>query len=536
MAPRLADLGRNKWVVALITSVGLFVTLLDTTIVDIVLPKMMPTLETDIYGIQWVVIAYFIGAAVSMTMVAWLAERMGHRNCYLVGLGTFVLVSALCGAANSLEFMIAARLLQGAAEGLVVPVGLLILYDAFPAEQRGLALGVFALGGVFAPAVGPSLGGYITEHLSWRWVFYVNVPIGVVDVLLIGSILANRRAEPQQRHGPPAGVVERRHAPPLAPRLDLVGLVLLSCALSSLVVALTKGQQLGWLQSDLILGLTLACALTLAAFVAREVFAADPLIPRALFRRRTFVVALVGNAVSTAVLYGVFFLLPLYLENLRGQTALQAGLLLAPGSVAAAFGTLIGGVLADRLRPKWVAIFGLAATVWLTWHFRLGLDVPLSAIASDYLFWGLMGTVFAAPVNLLAIAAVRKEDIPHATMLINVLRFVGGSVGTAYMTNVLTSRGSAFYSAIASRIEWGSHAGRELAARLGALTGGGEAAVFNPDAFHGTMFIGQSLLQAVAVAEAFGVTMKHLALICLAAAAVTLLARDIKGQGVSMGH
>ena len=535
MALRLADLGRNRWVVALITSVGLFVTLLDTTIVDIVLPKMMPTLETDVYGIQWVVIAYFIGAAVSMTMVAWLAERVGHRNCYLVGLGMFVFMSALCGAANSLEFMITARFLQGVAEGLVVPVGLLILYDAFPVEQRGLALGVFALGGVFAPAVGPSLGGYITEHLSWRWVFYVNVPIGVVDVLLIAFILANRRTESRQRH-PPAGVVERRHAPPLGPRLDLVGLALLSCALSSLVVVLTKGQQLAWLQSDLILGLALLCASTFAVFVAWEVFAAEPLIPRALFRRRTFVVALVGNAVSTAVLYGVFFLMPLYLENLRGQTALQAGLLLVPGSAAAAFGTLVGGVLADRLRPKWVAVFGLVLTVWMTWHFRLGLDVPLSAIASHYLFWGFIGTVFAAPVNLLAIAAVREEDVPHATMLINVLRFVGGSVGTAYMTNVLTSRASAFYSALASRIEWGSHAGRELAARLGSLTGGGEAAVFNPDAYRGTMYMGQSLLQAVAIGEAFDVTMKHLALICLAAAAVVLLARDIKGKGVSMGH
>jgi DHA2 family multidrug resistance protein len=536
MAPRLGDLGGNKWVVAAITSVGLFITLLDTTIVDIVLPRMMPTLETDIYGIQWVVIAYFIGAAVSMTMVAWLAERMGHRNCYLAGLGTFVFMSVLCGAAGSLEFMITARFLQGVAEGLVVPVGLLILYDAFPAEQRGLALGVFALGGVFAPAVGPSLGGYITEHLSWRWVFYVNVPIGVVDLLLIGLILANRRSEPSQRHGAPVGTVERRRATPSRPRLDLVGLALLSGALSSLVVLLARGQQLGWLQSDLILGLTLTCASTFAAFAAWEVFSADPLIPRALFRRRTFVVGLVANGVSTAVMYGVFFLLPLYLETLRGQTALQAGLLLVPGSLAAAFGTLVGGVLADRLRPKWVAIVALAVTAWLTWQFRLGSDVPLSAVARDYLSWGLVATVFAAPITLLALAAVREEDIPHGTMVLNVLRLVAGAVGTAYMTNVLTSRTSAFYSALADRIEWGSHAGRELAARLGALTGGGEAAVFDPDAFHRSMFVGQSLLQAVAAGEAFGVTMKHLALICLAAAVVTLIARNIRGRGVSVGH
>jgi DHA2 family multidrug resistance protein len=534
----LSELGRNKWVVAAITSIGLFITLLDTTIVDIVLPKMMPTLEADLHGIQWVVIAYFIGAAVSMTMVAYLAERIGHRNCYLAGLGTFVFMSVLCGAAGSLEFMIGARLLQGVAEGLVVPVGLLILYDAFPVEQRGLAVGVFGLGGVFAPAVGPSLGGYITEHLSWRWVFYVNVPVGILDLLLIGLILTNRRTEPAQHHDAPVGTVERRHATrsPSRPRLDLVGLVLLSSALSSLVVLLARGQELGWLESDLILGLALTCTVTFAAFVAWEVFSADPLIPRALFLRRTFIVGLVANGVSTSVMYGVLFLLPLYLENLRGQTALQAGLLLLPGSIASAFGILVGGVLADRLRPKWVAVAALAAAALITWCFRLGLDVPLSAVSRDYLLWGLIATVFAAPVTLLALAAVRDEDIPHATVVVNVLRLVAGGVGTAYMTNVLTSRSSAFYSALASRIEWGSHAGRELAARLGGLTGGEGTAVFNADAFHGSMFIGRSLLQAVAVAEAFGVTMKHLALICLAAAVVTLFARDIKGKGVSIGH
>jgi len=534
MAPRLRQLGRNKWVVAAITSVGLFIALLDTTIVDIVLPKMMPTLESDIYGIQWVVIAYFVGAAVSMTMVAWVAERLGHRNCYLVGLGLFVVMSVVCGAAGSLELMIGARVLQGAAEGLLFPVALLILYDAFPAEQRGLAMGVFALGGVAAPAVGPSLGGYITEHMSWRWVFYVNVPIGLLDLAVVGLLLQNRRAEPTPRRPEYHG--ERRQPASSAPRLDLVGLVLLSVALSSLIVLLARGQQLGWMESDFILTLTLVSVATFAAFVIWEVFAPKPLIPRALFHRRTFPVALAANGVSTAVLYAMLFLLPLYLENLRGQTALQAGLLLVPGSIAAAFGTLAGGVLADRFRPKWVAVVGLVATAWVTWHFQVGLYTPLSTVSREYLFWGLAGTLFAAPITLLALAAVREEDVPHATMLVNVVRFVAGSIGTAYMTNLITARTGAFYSAFASRMDWGSHAGRELAARLGGFAGGGTGTIYNPDAVHSTMFIGRSLLEMLAAGEAFGITMKHLALISLAAAAIALLARNIKGRGVPMGH
>ncbi|MCS7182606.1 MAG: DHA2 family efflux MFS transporter permease subunit, partial [Thermoanaerobaculum sp.] len=246
----------NKWLVALLVSAGIFIALLDTTIVDIVLPKMMASLEADLYGIQWVIIAYFMGAAVSMTVVGWMAEAFGHRNTYLVGLVMFVATSALCGVAPTLELMLISRFVQGVAEGMMLPVGALILMDAFPEEERGLALGVYGLGASFAPAVGPTLGGFITEHLTWRWVFWVNVPIGLTDALLVFLLLGNVR-----------GKVVRK--------LDLVGLVLLATSLMSFIVFISKGQEKGWLDSDFILKAFLVFVVTFVAFIVWELKAPD---------------------------------------------------------------------------------------------------------------------------------------------------------------------------------------------------------------------------------------------------------------------
>ncbi|MFN3413728.1 MAG: DHA2 family efflux MFS transporter permease subunit, partial [Thermoanaerobaculum sp.] len=266
--------GVNKWVVAALVSAGIFIALLDTTIVDIVLPKMMATLEADLYGIQWVIIAYFMGAAVSMTIVGWMAEALGHRNTYLLGIVLFVGTSALCGVAPSLELMLVSRFVQGVAEGMMLPVGALILMDAFPPEERGLALGVYGLGASFAPAVGPSLGGFITEHLTWRWVFWVNVPIGLADALLVFLLLANVRGKKVRR-------------------LDIVGLCLLATSLMSFIVFISKGQEKGWLDSDFILRTFLVFVVTFVAFVVWEVKAAQPLFPRKLFTNANLIMSLV---------------------------------------------------------------------------------------------------------------------------------------------------------------------------------------------------------------------------------------------------
>lgn len=508
----------NKWVVAALVTAGMFIAFLDTTIVDITLPKMMSTLEADIYNAQWIIIAYFMGAAVAMTIVGWMAEVLGHRDTYLSGLLLFVAMSALCGAASSLEAMLVSRFFQGVAEGMLIPVGWLLLSDAFPVEERGLAMGVYGLGAAFAPAVGPSLGGLITEHLTWRWIFYVNVPIGLLDAILVIWLLENRRTVQ-------------------AVPLDGIGVLLLSVALSSLVVFVSKGQEKGWLQSDFILQMVLAFSLSFTGFLLWEVWAPRPLIPRPIFAKREVPLALFALGLNSMAAYGVYLLLPIFLQRLKGFTTLDAGLIMLPGSMASAVATLLGGAMADRLRPKAVAIAFLLAGAWATWVFRTGYFDPRLAVVRDNLVWGFAISGAFAPLSYLIFASLKEEEFSHASMLINVTRLVAGSIGTALSTNLLTSRQNAFYDAISSRIEWGSHAGRELLASLVSWLGfPDQPSWFDPNATHLGLEMGRRLIQAVAGGEAFMATYRHLALLLLLAAAAVLFARNLKAQGAAPRH
>ncbi|MGQ9836218.1 MAG: DHA2 family efflux MFS transporter permease subunit [Thermoanaerobaculaceae bacterium] len=505
----------NKWVVALLVSAGIFIALLDTTIVDIVLPKMMSELETDLYGIQWVIIAYFLGAAVSMTVVAWLAEAFGHRNTYASGVALFALTSALCGLAGNLELMLAARFVQGVAEGMMLPVGALILTDAFPPEERGLALGVYGLGASFAPAIGPSLGGFISEHLTWRWVFWVNVPIGVADALLAFLLLVNLKAAKVRK-------------------LDLIGLTFLSLSLASFIVFVSKGQEKGWLDSDFILKMFLLFLVSFVAFVLWEVFSPNPLLPRGLFANRGVVLSLLAMAFVSMSVYGVFLMLPVYLQKLKGFSTLQAGIIMLPGSLAAALSTMLSGVVSDKLRPKWVGAFFLVWMFVATWHFRTGFYIPREATVWDNFFWGLaMGGVFT-PLFLLLLASVPQEEFSDASMVMNVVRLVMGSVGTAFATNTFTNRSATFYDGMAARLDVGSPWGSELLSRFGALP---DASGFiSPEALLKAKAFAAGFVQTLAAGEAFQATWRNLALWGLAAFAAVMFMKNVRASGTGPVH
>ncbi len=510
--------GSNKWVVACLVTAGMFVAFLDTTIVDITLPKMMSTLEADMYDAQWIIIAYFMGAAVAMTLVGWIAESLGHRDTYLAGLLLFVAMSATCGAASSLEAMLLSRFLQGVGEGLLIPVGWLLLSDSFPPQERGLAMGIYGLGAAFAPAIGPSMGGLITEHLSWRWIFYVNVPIGLLDAILVIWLLQNTRRSPRVP-------------------LDGIGVLMLSVALSSLVIFVSKGQEKGWLQSDFILLMVMVFAVSFSGFLLWEILSPGPLIPRAVFLNKEVPLALVALGLNSMVAYGVYLLLPVYLQRLKGYTTLDSGLIMLPGSVASALATLLGGAMADRFRPKIVAMAFLLGGAWATWAFRMGYFDPRSAIVWDNLVWGFAISGAFAPLSYLVFASLREDEFSHGSMIINVTRLVAGSIGTAVSTNLLTARQNAFYDAIASRMDWGSRAGGEFLASLGSWLGGMErGAWFDPDTTHMGLETAKRLIQAVAGGEAFMATYRHLALLMLLAAGAVILAKNLKAQGRGPAH
>ena len=502
----------RQWLVGALVTSGVFLAMVDTTIVDVVLPKMMPTLETDTYGIQWVVISYFMGGAVAMTFVGWLADRIGHRNAYLAGLLIFVAMSAACGEARTLSAMVTARFVQGIGEGFLITTGLLLLYEAFPPEQHGLALGLYGVGGAFGPAIGPSLGGLLTEHFHWPSVFFINVPLGLLTALVLWLTVKNERSSS-------------------GGRLDVVGAALLSTALVSFVTLTAKGQEKEWLNSDFILALVLVCGAATIGFLLWELLAPNPLIPRTLFDgRHEFPLGLIAGTGSAVTSFGMLLVVPLYLERLRGYTALEAGLIMLPGSIAAALMLLVAGALSDRLRPKWIAITILFLAFCTNWVFRTPLDGPRAAAVWDFFVVSLFGGTSMAPILLLSMAPLREHERSCGTMLVNITRLVAASTGTAFAVSTLSSKQAAFYVGLASRIDAGSTGARTL---LGALGSAAPDATgwFDTPTMYRVMAAGRTLLEAHAASYAFDSVTKHLAVPSLAALVVLLFARNLKGQG-----
>jgi MFS transporter, DHA2 family, multidrug resistance protein len=502
----------NKWVVAILVSVGVFIALLDTTIVDIVLPKMMAAMETDIYGIQWVVIAYFLGAAIAMTAVGWVADVSGHRNVYIFGIILFVVMSALAGLSTTLEMMLFARFFQGIAEGIMMPVGLLILYETFPPEERGLAMGVYGISASFAPALGPTLGGLLTEYLNWRWVFFINIPVGLIDVALIWWLMTN--ALPAEKPLP----------------FDFIGFFLASVTLSALIVFLGKGQEYGWLHSEFILTLIIVFIAAGIATAAWMTFSANPLFPRRLMVHQPFRLSIWAMMLFSITAYGFFFLLPIYLQQVHGYTTFQSGIILLPGALFAGIATLMSGILSDRFNPKAVAVVSLLGAAIASWIFHTNIDTPRGVLFLNYIFWGFfIGGAFA-PVTLLALSTLEERDIANGSTLVNVSRLVAGSVGTSYATAVLTVKKDSFYEALSNNLTWNSAGLSDLFGRLQQYAADG-AATFAPDTWNFLLFQAKQIILLRAASYAFEAVYEYLALFPLAAVILVALVRMANHKG-----
>ncbi len=427
-----------KWVAALIVMMGTFMALLDTTIVDITLPKMMAELNTDTTGIQWVVIAYLTASAIGMTAVGWLGSRINHKNTYLLGLVIFVASSALCGQARNNDQMTFFRLLQGLGEGIIVPISMTMLYEVFPKDERGVAMGIYGLGASFAPAMGPTLGGYITEHLSWRWIFYINLPVGVVAVLLTIFVL--------RRHG------EGEEAG----RFDLAGFVFMAAMFSSLIIFLSKGQEKGWLASDYILLMIFLFVISAALFILRELRHKEPIVDLRIYRNRNFLFTTLLMVFFSMNLYGVTFIMPLYLQKLKLYPTLLSGEMMFPGAALTSLAIVTGGILSDKVNPKYVLSFGLIMMTLFTYRlYHFNLDTSKFTIVTSYAMWNVgLGFVFP-PAMILALYELPANRVNMGSSLMNVSRLVAGSIGTAFVTTVLERKREYFFVNLTDGFEAG---------------------------------------------------------------------------------
>jgi len=417
----------NPWLIALTVTLATFMEVLDTSIANVALPHIAGGLSAGVDESTWVLTSYLVSNAIILPMSGWFSNLMGRKRFYMLCVVVFTASSFLCGLAPSLSALVICRVLQGLGGGGLQPSEQAILADTFPPAQRGMAFAMYGMAVVLAPAIGPTLGGWITDNYSWRWIFYVNVPVGLVSLALTSRLVSD-----------PEYLRERKNA---GVRLDYVGLGLLAVGLGALQVVLDKGQRDDWFGSRFILALSILSAAALIAAIFWEWHHKDPVIDLHLFRERSFAVSNAMMFIVGFALLGTTLLLPLYLQTLLGYTAETAGLSLMPGGfMIMALMPLVGFML-SKYQPRWLLVFGWGWTAFALFrmtHFDLEMDFRTAAMAR---FVQAIGLAFLfVPINTAAYSYLPREKNNQASGLINLARNVGGSVGISFVTTMLERR------------------------------------------------------------------------------------------------
>jgi EmrB/QacA subfamily drug resistance transporter len=409
-----------KWLVAVVFVVGLFMDMLDMTVVNVALPALGVVFDARNTTLEWVITAYLLSLAVWIPASGWLGDRFGTKRIFLLALAIFTIGSACCGLAQSMEALIAFRVVQGIGGGMLTPVGMAMVYRAFPQEERARAAGVLAIPIVLAPTIGPVVGGFLVDHASWRWIFYVNLPIGLLAFVFAAFAL--------EEH------VEARPG-----RFDLAGFVLSGTGLPLLLYALSQAPERGWTSARVILGGFGGIALLLALLVV-ELRVEEPLLDLRLFGERMFRAGNVAYFVYAAGVLGVLFLLPLFLQQLRGISALQTGLVTFTQAIGLVIAVRPASRLYDRIGPRRMVALGMIGTAVTTaLMLGIGLDTNLWWLRGILFIRGIALAMAIIPLQAATYAQVSSEDTGRASALFNANRQVSASVAIAVLATVLTT-------------------------------------------------------------------------------------------------
>ncbi|HLW02469.1 MAG TPA: DHA2 family efflux MFS transporter permease subunit [Ktedonobacterales bacterium] len=419
-----------KWQAAIVSTLGLFMAVLDNTIVSVALPQMQTAFHTDFDTITWVVSGYFLAQAAVIPITGYLSDRVGTKLVFLVALALFTVGSGLCALAPTQAWLIVFRILQGIGGGALFPMAFAIVFRVFPPTERGPASAIISVPVLLAPAFGPTIGGFLTTTFDWRAIFTVNLPVGVVAFTLGAIVLRGRAAELATGDVPT----------PEKKRFDIAGLFLAMVGFSALVYGITEASSKGW-GDPLVLGFIIGGGVVLVAFIVTELLVSDPVVDLRLFANYTFTISNVLMWAVAAFLFGSLFLLPEFFEILQGLTPLSAGEILIAQGLSAAVATAIGGSLYNRVGPRILATVGLALLCIGTIGFTQ-LDINTTgAQLQPWLIVRGLGLGFAnLPLQTLALSVVSNRAMARASSLVNVARQVFAAVGVAILTTYLTQQ------------------------------------------------------------------------------------------------
>ena len=463
----------NKWLVTVSITFGTLMGAIDTSIVNVALPHMRGTLGVTLQEITWVSTGYVIAQVLVMPLVAFLGRRYGQKNVYQFCLLLFVVGSMLCGFATSLESLVVFRVLQGLGAGALQPTEQAILRQTFPPQEQGTAMALFGLAVMIGPAVGPTLGGYIVDHYPWPWIFYINVPVGILGFLMVSAFVE----EPEDILRANRVLAERERG-----HVDYAGIVLLSIGLGALQFVLEEGQDDDWFESSRITAAALLAAFALAFFVWRELTAPAPVVALRLFRDPVFASGTVISALMFAMLMANMFLLPVFMQEMLGFTATQSGLALMPRTLVMMFATPIVGrlyrVVSARVLVAIGVLFFSTGAVFMS---QFALDTSASDIVFAISIQGIGFSLLFVPLTTVALSQVPRHRISDATGINSLLRQMGGSFGLAIFATLLSRATTTARASIGVHLD---PTRPEVAARLFAIEQAMRARGLDPVAAH----------------------------------------------------
>jgi DHA2 family multidrug resistance protein len=422
----------NPWLIAVGVMLATFMEVLDTSIANIALPHIAGSMSATPEEATWVLTSYLVSNAIILPMTGWLSNYFGRKRLLILCIGIFTATSALCGAAPTLTTLVIARILQGVGGGAMVPIAQAVLLESFPPQKRGVAMAAFAQGVVVAPILGPTLGGWITDNFSWRWIFYVNLPFGILAAFMAQWLVED-----------PPYIKRNKHA-----TIDFIGFGVLCVWLAALQITLDKGQEDDWLGAVWIRWTLVISVLALIAFLVREFTAEHPLVDLRVFKNRNFAVGVFLMTVLAGILYGTTAELPLFMQTLMGYPALQSGLTQSPRGVAAFITTFMVGRLVGKIPNRYLLCFGFCLLAYSAWMLSsINLQVSAASVIFPSVLNGIAISFIFVPLTTTTMGYLAQNQIGNASGLYNLMRNLGGSIGIAFVTTML-ARGAQKHEAL----------------------------------------------------------------------------------------
>ncbi|MBF0537507.1 MAG: DHA2 family efflux MFS transporter permease subunit [Nitrospirae bacterium] len=412
----------NKWVVAMSVMLPTLIEIIDTSVVNVSLDHIRGSLSAGIDEATWAITAYLVSNAIIIPLTGWLSRMFGRKLYLILSITVFTVSSFLCGSAWNLQSLIVFRIIQGIGGGALQPLSQAILLEAFPHKQHGTAMALFGVGVMFGPIVGPLLGGWITDNWEWQWIFFINIPIGIISIIMCMICITD---------------------PPYMKRarmsIDYWGLALLVVGLASMQIVLEKGQMEDWFASGYIFWFTVVAVASIVLFVVVESFVESPIINLKVFKNVSFTIGNVVMFFTFLNLFASIVLLPIYLQSIMGYTATMAGKVLGLGGIGTLLTMPVVGVLVNRVNPKWPMAVGILVAAASTYFLsRLNLYVDFETVFIPRILLGIGTGLVFIPLTTMTMSGIRREDMGNATGMYNLLRNVGGSVGVAFVMTMVS--------------------------------------------------------------------------------------------------